>query len=272
MRGALQRGLPAWGRKGGAAAAAARLPARHCAEFGGKRPFFSMGTTPGRHELVERVPYTAQQVFDVVVDVDAYKTFLPFCSDSRVTYRRDGTAADSGSGLGLGLRGGAGGGGGADVTSGGVCGRSVGGGEGGGEEGGGRGGGARTIMEAEMAVGYGSFVDRYHSRIVTDAPHRVDITALDSTVFERLESSWVFTETVPPRGGGRVVTHVKFEVEYAVNSMAASVIDSLFGDIAAKQMRAFKQQCARRYGAPLRRQRRGPAGSAGSAGGGVGAR
>ena len=101
---------------------------------------------------------------------------------------------------------------------------------------------------------------------MTDAPHRVDITALDSTVFERLESSWVFTETVPPRGGGRVVTHVKFEVEYAVNSMAASVIDSLFGDIAAKQMRAFKQQCARRYGAPLRRQRRGPAGSAGSAG------
>lgn len=30
------------------------------------------------------MPYSPEQFFDVVADVDSYKTFVPFCVDSRV--------------------------------------------------------------------------------------------------------------------------------------------------------------------------------------------
>lgn len=33
------------------------------------------------------VPYSAQQMFDLVADVDSYRDFLPWCNDSRVLSR-----------------------------------------------------------------------------------------------------------------------------------------------------------------------------------------
>lgn len=33
------------------------------------------------------VPFTPEQFFDVVADVDSYKKFVPFCVDSRVVRR-----------------------------------------------------------------------------------------------------------------------------------------------------------------------------------------
>lgn len=35
------------------------------------------------------VPYSAQQMFDLVADVERYRDFLPWCADSRVLYRDD---------------------------------------------------------------------------------------------------------------------------------------------------------------------------------------
>ncbi len=46
------------------------------------------GVMPGGNRRTHRerrvVPYTAEQFFDVVADVDNYKKFVPFCVDSRV--------------------------------------------------------------------------------------------------------------------------------------------------------------------------------------------
>jgi ribosome-associated toxin RatA of RatAB toxin-antitoxin module len=41
------------------------------------------------HEIKdsETVPYTAQQMFSLVADVDRYKEFLPWCQDSRIVRR-----------------------------------------------------------------------------------------------------------------------------------------------------------------------------------------
>jgi coenzyme Q-binding protein COQ10 len=35
----------------------------------------------------ESVPYSAQQMFDLVADVDRYKEFLPWCRNSRILHR-----------------------------------------------------------------------------------------------------------------------------------------------------------------------------------------
>jgi len=46
------------------------------------------GVMPGGNRRTHRerrvVPYTPEQFFDVVADVDNYKKFVPFCVDSRV--------------------------------------------------------------------------------------------------------------------------------------------------------------------------------------------
>jgi coenzyme Q-binding protein COQ10 len=40
--------------------------------------------TPVAHKAERVVPFSAEQVFDVVANVNAYKEFLPFCQDSRI--------------------------------------------------------------------------------------------------------------------------------------------------------------------------------------------
>lgn len=39
------------------------------------------------HSEKKELPYTAEQIFDLVADVDAYQEFLPWCAASRVTKR-----------------------------------------------------------------------------------------------------------------------------------------------------------------------------------------
>jgi len=43
-----------------------------------------------RVEKSALVPYSAQAMFDLVADVERYKEFLPWCSDSRLVSRGDG--------------------------------------------------------------------------------------------------------------------------------------------------------------------------------------
>lgn len=46
-------------------------------------------------KLTRNSPYTAQQMYELVVDVDSYHAFIPYCTASRVRTRR---AAKTGSG------------------------------------------------------------------------------------------------------------------------------------------------------------------------------
>lgn len=57
----------------------------------GQRPFLSF-VAPSKslvksHRESKVVPFSCEQMFDVVADVDRYHEFLPFCVDSRVLRR-----------------------------------------------------------------------------------------------------------------------------------------------------------------------------------------
>ncbi len=41
------------------------------------------------YKTTERLPYSAQQMFDLVADVESYREFMPLCERSVVTGRRD---------------------------------------------------------------------------------------------------------------------------------------------------------------------------------------
>ncbi|MDE0305438.1 MAG: type II toxin-antitoxin system RatA family toxin [Albidovulum sp.] len=47
-----------------------------------------------RHEERRKLPYSADQVFELVADVEAYPDFLPWCSKLRVTDRRPEGSVD----------------------------------------------------------------------------------------------------------------------------------------------------------------------------------
>eukprot|EP00968_Pinguiococcus_pyrenoidosus_P007399 scaffold492_cov257-Pinguiococcus_pyrenoidosus.AAC.30 len=55
-----------------------------------QRHLFNFGASPASKSFTENrvVPFTPEEVFSVVIDVDKYKEFVPFCVESRVT-RRD---------------------------------------------------------------------------------------------------------------------------------------------------------------------------------------
>ncbi len=56
------------------------------------------------HEVQESeiVPYTKEEMFELVVDVDKYQEFLPWCEESRVVSRENNTVvAEIGAKLGL---------------------------------------------------------------------------------------------------------------------------------------------------------------------------
>lgn len=42
-----------------------------------------------RYESIRRVPYSAEQMFAVVADIEKYPQFLPMCESLKVTSRRD---------------------------------------------------------------------------------------------------------------------------------------------------------------------------------------
>ncbi|DAZ96946.1 TPA: hypothetical protein N0F65_012049 [Lagenidium giganteum] len=56
----------------------------------GRRRFFSFGDASAltkSHSETKVVPFSAEEMYDVVADVDRYQEFLPFCADSRVLRR-----------------------------------------------------------------------------------------------------------------------------------------------------------------------------------------
>lgn len=55
-----------------------------------RRPFFNLpnlapSTTPQVLTATRTMPYLSTQLYDVISDVDAYQTFVPYCAASRVT-------------------------------------------------------------------------------------------------------------------------------------------------------------------------------------------
>ncbi|CAM9293443.1 unnamed protein product [Phaeothamnion confervicola] len=99
-------------------------------------------------------------------------------------------------------------------------------------------------MEAELAVGFKVFTERYTSRVTFHEPTEVVAQALDSSLFSKLRSSWRFSEGPFPRS-----SRVDFDVEFEVhNPVAAAAVGSFFRDVTLQQVKAFERRCRQLYG------------------------
>ncbi|KAL8383009.1 hypothetical protein RB595_006666 [Gaeumannomyces hyphopodioides] len=76
--------------------------APHRAQQPRARSFFNLsgGITPAARPAhltaSRRLPYPAEALYDIIADVDAYASFLPYCQRSRVTHWRDSAAPGGG--------------------------------------------------------------------------------------------------------------------------------------------------------------------------------
>ena len=107
-----------------------------------------------RREDVRLLPYSPEQLFDLVADVGSYPGFLPGVAAARVR-------GDSG-----------------------------------------------TVMFADLVASFGSFRERFTSRVEKDRPRRVRATLVDGPLI-RLENDWRFE----PVGDGS--TELSFLVDFA---------------------------------------------------------
>jgi coenzyme Q-binding protein COQ10 len=97
--------------------------------------------------------------------------------------------------------------------------------------------GARTIVMAEMAVGYKGFSERYTSQVTLDPEARtIDVVQAKGGPFRTLENNWRF---VPVGPKGRKC-EVHFRIEFAFrNPLLGMVAGRAFERVQASMARAF---------------------------------
>lgn len=99
-------------------------------------------------------------------------------------------------------------------------------------------------LDAELAVGFKAFTERYTSRVTCQPPNLVSARAVDSAVFSELSSIWRFAPGPTPE-----TTSLTFDVAFRVkNPIASVVVNAFFEEVTQQQVRAFERRCRALYG------------------------
>ncbi|KAJ2452022.1 Coenzyme Q-binding protein coq10a, mitochondrial [Coemansia sp. RSA 2336] len=186
----------------------------------GRRGFltlpFGTGKQPAGQKFQETqiFPYSREQVFDLVADIDRYSEFVPMCTGSRVFHStRRVEQIDSKQDPA--------------VTE-------------------------RQVVQAELAVGYPPFRERYTSDVVLERPWRIVATAVPGGgIFTHMRTTWEFATAgssagpcspFAPAAGDS--TRVRFSIEYEFASpLHAQAASLVFDTMAQKNMAAYLARC-----------------------------
>jgi coenzyme Q-binding protein COQ10 len=113
----------------------------------------------------------------------------------------------------------------------------------------------KSLLVADLLIGFRMMRARYTSRITLQAPSRIDVTCIEGP-FRYLSNHWAFEPVAPsdahPSGG----TMISFHIEFAFrSSLLQSLMGVLFDEATSRMVAAFEDRAKRLYGA-------GPAGVA----------
>ncbi|KAJ2611720.1 Coenzyme Q-binding protein coq10a, mitochondrial [Coemansia sp. RSA 1365] len=201
----------------------------------GRRGFLTfpagLGQQPSRQRFEDSqvFPYTREQIFDLVADIDRYREYVPLCTESVVlhnTWRTEkGSTHESAKQ--------------AAVVE-------------------------RRSVRAELAVGYPPFHERYTSDVVLERPWRITATADRSDgMFTYMRTVWNFAHapegafkpplgTTVQNGGDGTAAHtlVCFSIEYEfANALHAHAASLVFNKMARSNMAAYLARSHTLYGA-----------------------
>ncbi|OZJ06857.1 hypothetical protein BZG36_00144 [Bifiguratus adelaidae] len=188
-----------------------------------KREFFELPSLPSslpnpfgggsrRVYKEEKVlPYTQEQLYNVVSNVDYYYLFIPFCTHSRVLSTREldphETKLHSISGDQARHT---------DPSTSAYGSKPV-----------------DKIMKAELGVGYKMFSEKYVSKVTCVYPRKVIAQASDASMFKRLDTTWEFL-AVP--SSSTPSTKLRFSIDFEFTSPLHAHASELFFDQVSKQM------------------------------------
>jgi coenzyme Q-binding protein COQ10 len=117
----------------------------------------------------------------------------------------------------------------------------------------------KTLIVADLVIGFGMIRERYRSRVTLQRPQRIEVTHVDGP-FRCLDSHWTFDLVAPsaerPVGGTILTFHIEFEFR---SMLLQSLMAALFEEAAGRMVTAFKGRAKQLYGA---RRLRVPASSA----------
>ncbi|KAI9477292.1 hypothetical protein BX667DRAFT_468403 [Coemansia mojavensis] len=175
----------------------------------GKRGFLTLPfgsskqPTGQKFQETQIFPYSREQVFDLVADIDRYSEFVPMCTESRQA-GQDPAVTD------------------------------------------------RHVVQAELAVGYPPFRERYTSDVVLERPWRIVATAAPGGgIFTHMRTIWEFAKAgssarphSPFIQTASDSTRVSFSIEYEFASpLHAQAASLVFDTMAQKNMAAYLARC-----------------------------
>ncbi|ORY90657.1 hypothetical protein BCR35DRAFT_274611 [Leucosporidium creatinivorum] len=166
------------------------------------------------YEESRNMPYTPQQLYSVIADVDAYSSFLPFATKSEVL-----SAVHEGQS------------------------RSV------QEQGWLKGGQEGEVwqMEAELKIGAMGFEEGYVSKVEAKKWEKVSATAKDTTIFKHLTTSWALTPQPP--SAGRPLTKVDLYLAYAfISPFHAAAVSAMWEKVSGMMIGGFEKRVGDVYG------------------------
>ena len=112
----------------------------------------------------------------------------------------------------------------------------------------------KTLIVADLVIGFGMIRERYRSRVVLQPPQHIEVTRVEGP-FRCLNSSWTFDPVAPsdkhPEGGTKLTFHIEFEFR---STLLQSLMATLFDDAARRMVAAFEGRARRLYGARRRPQ------------------
>jgi coenzyme Q-binding protein COQ10 len=113
----------------------------------------------------------------------------------------------------------------------------------------------KSLLVADLVIGFRMMRARYTSRIMLQAPSRIDVTCVEGP-FRYLNNYWAFEPVAPsaayPSGG----TMINFHIEFAFRSrLLQSFMGGMFEEAASRMVAAFDDRAQQLYGS-------GPAGVA----------
>jgi coenzyme Q-binding protein COQ10 len=113
----------------------------------------------------------------------------------------------------------------------------------------------KSLLVANLVIGFGVMRARYTSRVTLQAPARIDVTC-DEGSFRYLHNHWRFEPVVSSPGGPAGSTMVTFQIEFAFrSSLLQSFMGVMFEEAVSRMVAAFEDRAQQLYGS-------GPAGLA----------
>lgn len=107
----------------------------------------------------------------------------------------------------------------------------------------------KTLITADLVIGFRMVRERFASRVTLTPPHRIDVSYSEGP-FRYLNNHWIFDPVAPspqhPDGGTMLDFYVDFEFH---SKLLQSLMSMLFNEAVKRMVAAFEGRARQLYGA-----------------------